>query len=60
MNYRFYPDAFDEHFDSVAFYQQRLPGLGADYLAEFDALMLQICHSPQQYPLIAAQDIHRA
>jgi len=60
MNYQFYPDAFDEHYDSVAFYQQRLPGLGADYLAEFDALMLQICHSPQHYPRIAAPDIRRA
>jgi len=43
MNYRFHPDAFDEHHDSVAFYQTRLPGLGADYIAEFEAVMARVC-----------------
>ena len=37
MNYRFHPNAFDEHHDSVAYYQSRLPGLGADYIAETPA-----------------------
>jgi len=60
MNYQFYPDAFDEHYDSIAFYQQRLPGLGEDYLADFDTLMARICHSPNLYPIIAGSDIHRA
>jgi len=60
MNYQFYPDAFDEHYDSVAFYQQRLPGLGEAYLAEFDALMERVCHSPSLYPIIATPGIHRA
>lgn len=58
MNYQFHPDAFDEHHDSVAFYQNRLPGLGADYLAEFDAVMARICRNPDIYPTIAAPDIH--
>jgi len=39
MNYWFHPDAFDEHHDSVAFYQNRLPGLGADYIVEFEELV---------------------
>jgi len=60
MNYQFHPDAFDEHHDSVAFYQNRLPGLGADYIAEFDALMARVCHTPDRYPTIADPDIHRA
>ncbi|MQM31835.1 MAG: plasmid stabilization protein [Candidatus Accumulibacter phosphatis] len=60
MNYQFHPDAFDEHHDSVAFYQNRLPGLGADYLAEFDAVMARICRNPDIYPTIATPDIHRA
>ena len=46
MNYRFHRAAFGEHYDSVAFYEDRLPGLGAHYLAEFDAVMAHICHAP--------------
>ena len=60
MNYRFHPDAFDEFHDSVAFYQHRLPGLGADYVAEFDAVMARICRNPSMYLAIADPDIHRA
>jgi len=60
MNYRFHPDAFNEHFDSAAFYQNRLFGLGADYVTEFDAVMEHICSSPNFYPTIAAPDIHKA
>ncbi len=46
MNYRFHRVAFAEHYDSVAFYEDRLPGLGADYLAAFDAVMAHICRTP--------------
>lgn len=60
MNYQFHPDAFDEHYDSVAFYQSRLSGLGADYVAEFEAIMVHICRTPNFYPTIAAPDIHKA
>jgi len=60
MNYQFHPDTFDEHYDSVAFYQNRLPGLGADYIVEFDAVMALICRTPNFYPTIAAPDIHKA
>jgi len=60
MSYQFHPGAFDEHRDSVAFYQQRLPGLGADYIAEFEAVMARVCRTPNSYPTIAVPDIHRA
>ena len=36
MTYRLHPAAAEEHLDSVAFYENRTPGLGADYLAEFE------------------------
>jgi hypothetical protein len=35
MNYRFHRAAVAEHRDQVVFYESRLPGLGADYLAEW-------------------------
>ena len=60
MNYQFHPDAFDEHYDSVAFYQNRLPGLGAVYIVEFDAVMALICRTHNFYPTMAAPDIHKA
>jgi len=60
MNYQFHPDAFDEHHDSVGFYQSRLPGLGADYIAEFESVMARVCLAPNMYPTIADPAIHRA
>lgn len=60
MNYRFHPAAFREHYDSAAFYQNRLQGLGADYLAEFEAVMVHICAVPNFYPDVGAPDIRKA
>ncbi|MDO8349656.1 MAG: type II toxin-antitoxin system RelE/ParE family toxin [Gallionella sp.] len=60
MNYRFHPKAAGEHYDHVAFYEVRLPGLGADYLAEFEAAMAHICRSPRFSPKIAEPNIHKA
>ena len=40
MKYRFHKAAASEHLESVAFYESRLAGLGADYLAEFEAAMV--------------------
>jgi toxin ParE1/3/4 len=51
MSYVFHPDAAAEHLESVAFYESRLAGFGADYLAVFDSAMLIVCHSPQQHPI---------
>lgn len=60
MNYRFHRAATGEHYDNVNFYEDRLPGLGADYLAEFEAVMAHICTAPNFYPMIGAPDIHKA
>lgn len=60
MNVRFLRAARTEHLDEVAFYESRAPGLGADYLAEFDALMARICANPDSYPRIGNTDIRKA
>lgn len=60
MNYRFHRAAAGEHYDNVVFYEERLPGLGADYLAEFTQVMAQVCAMPDLYPLICAPDIRKA
>jgi hypothetical protein len=60
MKYRFHRAAAGEHLDNVAFYESRQPGLGADYLAEFEAVMAHVCTAPDFYPVIDAPDIHKA
>lgn len=60
MNYRFLRVARAEHLDEVAFYESRLPGLGAEYLADFEALMSRICANPDLYPRIGDTDIRKA
>ncbi len=60
MKYRFHRVATGEHYDNVNFYEDRLPGLGADYLKEFETVMAHICNAPNFYPTIGAPDIHKA
>jgi hypothetical protein len=60
MKYRFHRVATSEHYENVNFYEDRLPGLGADYLKEFESVMAHICTAPNFYPTIGAPDIHKA
>eukprot|EP01031_Cornospumella_fuschlensis_P022296 gene22296-27259_t len=57
--YRFHRAALTEHLDQVAFYETQLPGLGADYLAEFESTMLRICRNPQTFPAIDATALRK-
>lgn len=57
MNYEFHPEAEAEHLEAVAYYEERRPGLGAKYLAEFERVVARICASPQRYPIERAPDI---
>lgn len=60
MNYRFHTAAAGEHLDNIAFYESRLPGLGADYLAEFEKVLTHICTAPNFYPVDSDPDIRKA
>jgi hypothetical protein len=60
MKYRFHRAATAEHYDNVNFYEGRLPGLGMDYLKEFESIMAHICTAPDFYQTIGAPDIHKA
>jgi len=60
MRYRFHRAAVSEHLDQVSFYESRLPGLGADYLAEFETVMARICVEPAFYPRVGTSDIRKA
>lgn len=52
MSYFFHPLAADEHLEQIAFYESRQAGLGARYLAAFDAAMLHICQQPGQFKVV--------
>ena len=60
MNYRFHRAALAEHLDEIAFYESRLPGLGADYLSDFETVMSRICTSPDFYPWIEESGLRKA
>ena len=60
MKYRFHKAAASEHLESVAFYESRLAGLGADYLAEFEAAMVRVCAAPASCPIDCPPDIRIA
>ena len=49
MSYFFHEAARAEHLEHVAYYEDRQPGLGARYLAAFEAAMQRVCDAPQRY-----------
>jgi hypothetical protein len=59
VNYQFHPEAEAEHLESVAYYEERQPGLGASYLAEFESALEQVCEAPDRYPIEQRPDIRR-
>lgn len=60
MTYRFHPEAEAEHLEAVAYYEDRQPGIGAGYLAEFERVMERVCQAPVRNPIVRAPDIRRA
>jgi len=59
VNYVFHPDAEVEHLESVAYYESKMPGLGASYLSEFEKVLTNVCQFPQRYPTERIFNIRR-
>lgn len=59
MNYRFHPEAVAEHLETTAFYRSKATGLGEDYLAEFEGLMVRVLHTPKGFRVEHKPDIRR-
>lgn len=59
MSYDFHPLAETEHLESVAFYETKLAGLGASYLAEFEAVMQTVVKHAHRYPVEMEPGIRR-
>ncbi|MGZ8947772.1 MAG: hypothetical protein ACXW1W_20390 [Methylococcaceae bacterium] len=56
MSYYFHPGAEAEHFEAIAFFESRQPGLGAAYLAE---LKERVAHAPHRYRIERKPNIQR-
>lgn len=48
MSYYFHPGAEAEHFETIAFFESRQLGLGAAYLSELEALMVNVVYAPHR------------
>lgn len=59
MNYFFNPTARVEHLEHVAYYESQQQGLGARYLAAFNAAMVKVCASPHRYKIEFLPNIRR-
>jgi toxin ParE1/3/4 len=59
LSYFFHPEARSEHLDQVAFYEERMHGLGARYLDSFDHTIERICSFPERYPMTTAPNVRR-
>ncbi len=50
MKVRIDPDAYAETREAAAWYEQRHPGLGMEFLAAVDNAVQRIRHAPERYP----------
>lgn len=60
MIYRFHPVAEAEHYEAIQFYESRSPGLGGDYLLEFEQIMEHVVEAPHRFRIERKPDIRRA
>lgn len=57
MSYFFSEAARVEHLEHVAYYEEQRHGLGARYLAAFEAAMVKVCENPERYRVELAPSI---
>ncbi|MDP9348446.1 MAG: type II toxin-antitoxin system RelE/ParE family toxin [Gemmatimonadota bacterium] len=55
----FRPQALQEVFEAAEWYEERSPGLSAEFLRTLDAAIASIRRNPQQNPAVH-EDMHRA
>ena len=59
MSFFFSEAARVEHLEHVAYSEERKPGLGARYIAAFEAAMVKVCENPERYRIELSPDIRR-
>jgi toxin ParE1/3/4 len=58
MRFIYHPNALTEYADAALYYDERLPGLGADFTIEIDKAIAQILDSPDRWHCVD-EDIRR-
>ena len=58
MRYIYHPDALTEYADVALYYEERLPGLGADFTGEVDVAIERILEAPDRWNL-DEEDVRR-
>ena len=58
MRVTYHPEAEAEVIEAALFYDGRVPGLGGQFLDEFDAAVSEIDRSPRLWPAVRG-DLHR-
>jgi len=59
VSYLFSEAARVEHLEHVACYEEQRPGLGARYLAAFEAAMFKVCENSDRFRVELAPGIRR-
>lgn len=59
MSYAFHPAAEIEHLDNITYYESLQAGLGASYLAQFEAAMDTVCVNPHRLAVEHAPQVRR-
>ncbi len=59
MKAAFHPEAAAEHLAHIVRYEEKQPGLGGRYLAEFEAAVAYICEGPHRFPVECQPGIRR-
>ena len=58
MRYIYHPDALTEYADVALYYEERLPGLGADFTGEVDLAIERILEAPDRWHCVE-EDVRR-
>ena len=58
MRYTYHPDALAEYADAALYYDERGPGLGAQFASEVEAAIAVVLEAPNRWPRIE-EDVRR-
>lgn len=58
MKYIYHPEALAEYADAALYYEERAPGLGADFTIEVESAIHKVLEAPDRWRCME-DDIHR-
>ncbi len=58
MNFIYHPEALAEYADAALYYDERTPGLGADFTVEVETALQQVLGCPERWGCVE-EDIRR-